>query len=103
MTAAWDLFVASIDPVKLERERTGHPRWSERPGSPADKQMRLMHSAQVERFKRRRLPRASSVQIVELVIAEREFDAAEAVVVERGGFTAAQWAVASAWADRRAS
>ena len=52
MSAAWEAFVASIDVVKLERERAGVPSPQERPGSQGDRSMRVLHALVAERFRR---------------------------------------------------
>ena len=80
MTAAWDLFVASIDPVKLERERTGHPRWSERPGSAADRMMRIKCQAEAERFARLKRERDKRLLVAEVQVGKRAIARREAAV-----------------------
>ena len=112
MSAAWKAFVASIDLVKLERERTGIPKSSERPWSPADRQMRLLHEAAKSRLAC--LPTATREQtaasIAECQAWETKQHAARKAAAQwaesrraRGGFTEAQWAVASEWAAEAAS
>lgn len=80
MSAAWDVFVASIDLVKLERERTGHPKWSERPGSAADRMTRIKCQAEAERFARLKRKRDKRELLAEVGIGLRAIARREAAV-----------------------
>ena len=91
--SGWVAFVASIDLVKLERERTGIPKASERPGSPADQQMRVLHAERADRFRRGVQRRGDKAALVAEASAwnrrmgrekaQRAIDAARALTVPR--------------------
>lgn len=51
-TDAWEAFVQSLDPARLERERYGQPGPSERPGSAGWKRMVVEHDAKRAEFYR---------------------------------------------------
>jgi hypothetical protein len=81
MSDGWDAFVASLDPVKLERERMRAPGRGERPGSVSDRRMREMHRVRVERVRRGRLPSITGEGFVALLRESEEFDSGSNLVM----------------------
>lgn len=75
VSAAFDAFLASVDPVAIERERFGIPDRSERPGSPEDLGMRAEHDERVEQFHRQlAFPHASPSEIRQLIKDMSEYE-----------------------------
>lgn len=71
VSAAFDAFLASVDPVAVERERFGMPGRGERPGSADDRLMRIAHEAIATEFRHRRdFPSATPGEIRRMLAAE---------------------------------
>lgn len=83
MAGEWEAFVASLDPVLLERERMRAPGGGERPGSAADRWMRELHRLKVERLRRGRLPSITGEGLVALLRESAEFDSGSQMVLPR--------------------
>lgn len=52
MTSEWEVFIASLNPADVFRERMRIPTRGERPGSKTDQQMRIQHEMRAKKFRR---------------------------------------------------
>jgi hypothetical protein len=100
MSAAWEVFVASLDPVELERERVrvGADLLSERPGCRRQRDVMARHDRRVVRFWAEFVPGVYVAPVEVVKAADRP-----ARVKAEPTFTKAQMRIAQAVAENATS